>query len=184
MAGWPYWSFLTRTHTHSPALLELIKVLDWKHPQDVVFRYLKASIDRRSDFSATAGRMPALPALARCVTTTWDIRSIQYSLVSITRPYMWIMISFMPSTSVIIALSTLACLADKSWLKVLLADLVWEKNIVRWLKNTVYKLNKTKRTGWMPACYLILLSLKKDKYRVTQLATSIEKYISKGTWMK
>jgi len=30
-------------------------------------------------------------------------------------------------------------LADKSWLKVLLADLLWEKNIVRWLKSTAYK---------------------------------------------
>ena len=35
----------------------------------------------------------------------------------------------------IYALFAWACLADKPWLKVLLADLVWEKNIARWLKK-------------------------------------------------
>jgi len=33
------------------------------------------------------------------------------------------------------ALFAWTCLADKPWLKVLLADLVWEKNTVRWRKK-------------------------------------------------
>jgi len=33
-------------------------------------------------------------------------------------------------------------LADKPWLKVLLADLLWEKNTVRWLKSMAYKPNE------------------------------------------
>jgi len=45
------------------------------------------------------------------------------------------------------ALFAWVCLADKPWLKVLLADLGWEKNIVRLLKSTAYKSNKPKQTG-------------------------------------
>jgi hypothetical protein len=34
-------------------------------------------------------------------------------------------------------------LADKSWLKVLFADLLWEKNIVEWLIDLADKLKQT-----------------------------------------
>jgi hypothetical protein len=36
-------------------------------------------------------------------------------------------------------------LADKLWLNVLFADLLWEKNIVEWLADLADKLKRTRR---------------------------------------
>jgi len=48
-------------------------------------------------------------------------------------------------------------LADKSWLKILLADLLWEKNIVRWLKK-IQLISQTNRTIYSIFMYAVKFS--------------------------
>ena len=61
-------------------------------------------------------------------------------VILLARPYFLRCKACQLGSQSLISLFVLARLAYKSWLKVLLADLMWEKNIVRWLISHRYEL--------------------------------------------
>jgi len=64
-----------------------------------------------------------------------DLYNAERMVVTSYRPKDYAMSTSWQTQLIPNALFVWTCLADKLWLKVLLADLVCEKNIVRWLKK-------------------------------------------------